>query len=263
MGRETKFLLALLGLLAGVFLGVVSMKLFVPRPPAGAGPDVHADIATAEAQALVEPPELSPATAPADAIAMAPPDVPPATAAPDQLEPPVRSSRFGGDAPPQVPPDPFVGVASFESAEPPPAPPASTAPPADLLPPVDPVSPANQVAEADLLPPPSFARAAPQPPPHDGPAPAPAIRESVPPSSFEPALAASPATPLGEAYVARAGDSWWSLAERAYGDGRFYRALFAWNRMIDPRVSLAPGTRLEIPPAAKLGASWPGLLPRD
>ena len=71
MGRETKFLLALLGLLAGVFLGVVSMKLFVPRPPAGAGPDVHADIATAEAQALVEPPELNPATAPADAIAMA------------------------------------------------------------------------------------------------------------------------------------------------------------------------------------------------
>jgi nucleoid-associated protein YgaU len=63
--------------------------------------------------------------------------------------------------------------------------------------------------------------------------------------------------------VAQAGDSWWSLAERAYGDGRLYRALFAWNRMIDPRVSLVPGTRLEIPPAAKLGASWPGLLPRD
>lgn len=217
MGRETKFLLALLGLLAGVFLGVVSMKLFVPRPPAGAGPDVHADIATAEAQALVEPPELSPATAPADAIAMAPPDVPPATAAPDHLEPPVRSSRFGGDAPPQVPQDPFVVAASYESAEPPPAPPARPAPPADLL----------------------------------------------PPPSFERGFAASPAAPLGDTYVAQAGDSWWSLAERAYGDGRLYRALFAWNRMIDPRVSLVPGTRLEIPPAAKLGASWPGLLPRD
>jgi len=257
MGRETKFLLALLGLLAGVFLGVVSMKLFVPRPPAGAGPDVHADIATAEAQALVEPPELSPATAPADAIAMAPPDVPPATAAPDHFEPPVRSSRFGGDAPPQVPQDPFVVAASFESAEPPPAPPARPAPPADLLPPADQVSP------ADLLPPPSFARAAPQPPPLGEPAPAPAIREPVPPSSFEPGFAASPAAPLGDTYVAQAGDSWWSLAERAYGDGRLYRALFAWNRMIDPRVSLVPGTRLEIPPAAKLGASWPGLLPRD
>ena len=55
MGRETKYLLALLGLLAGVFFGVVSLKLFVPRPPAGAGPDVHGDIATTEAQALVEP----------------------------------------------------------------------------------------------------------------------------------------------------------------------------------------------------------------
>ncbi|NBX30334.1 hypothetical protein EBR04_07830 [bacterium] len=39
MGRETKILLGLLGLLAGVFVGVLSMKLFVPRPPDGAGPD--------------------------------------------------------------------------------------------------------------------------------------------------------------------------------------------------------------------------------
>jgi nucleoid-associated protein YgaU len=63
--------------------------------------------------------------------------------------------------------------------------------------------------------------------------------------------------------VARDGDSWWSLAERAYGDGRLYRALFAWNRTIDPRVSLTPGTRLEIPPAATLRTAWPALLPRD
>ena len=65
------------------------------------------------------------------------------------------------------------------------------------------------------------------------------------------------------AYVASPGDSWWGLAERAYGDGRFYRALFAWNRVIDQRVSLAPGTRLEIPSRARLEAAWPKLMPAE
>ena len=58
MGRETKILLALLGLLVGVFMGVVALKLFVPRPPEGAGPDVHGNLAELETQPLVEPPEL-------------------------------------------------------------------------------------------------------------------------------------------------------------------------------------------------------------
>jgi nucleoid-associated protein YgaU len=64
-------------------------------------------------------------------------------------------------------------------------------------------------------------------------------------------------------YVARPGDSWWTLAERVYGDGRFYRALFAWNRAIDPRVSLVPGTTLQLPPADRLRVAWPALVPRD
>jgi nucleoid-associated protein YgaU len=51
------------------------------------------------------------------------------------------------------------------------------------------------------------------------------------------------------------------LAAAAYGDGRFYRALFAWNRAVDPRIALAPGTRLEIPPRPRLEAAWPRLLP--
>ena len=59
----------------------------------------------------------------------------------------------------------------------------------------------------------------------------------------------------------QAGESWWSLAEQAYGDGRLYRALFAWNRVLDPRVALAPGTVLEIPPLPKLEAAWPKLMP--
>jgi hypothetical protein len=53
------------------------------------------------------------------------------------------------------------------------------------------------------------------------------------------------------------------VAQQSYGDGRLYRALFAWNRTLDRRVSLAPGTRLEIPPASKLKAAWAKLVPAE
>jgi 5'-nucleotidase/UDP-sugar diphosphatase len=222
MGRETKILLALLGLLVGVFFGVVSMKLFVPRPPAGTGPDVHADIATAEAQALVEPPEFGPPPASAVDIATRPTPPPPADSLPADDPYAGRTSGFGADAPPaEGQRDPFVTQASFAAEEPAAAPSAP-----DLLPP----------HQALPLP----------------------AEPLVPPDQPQPPLPAA-----GDVYLAQPGDSWWSLAERAYGDGRLYRALFAWNRTIDPRVTLTPGTRLEIPPAAKLGAAWPALLPRD
>ena len=122
----------------------------------------------------------------------------------------------------------------------------------------EPPPPSDRPPPAELLPPPTFERPAQlsAEPAFSSPS-----RGAAAPPAFVPGP--PPPTAVGETYVAQAGDSWWSLAERAYGDGRLYRALFAWNRMLDPRVSLAPGTRLEIPPAAKLGASWPALMPRD
>jgi 5'-nucleotidase / UDP-sugar diphosphatase len=238
MGRETKFLLALLGMLAGVLFGVVSLKLFSPRPPAGVGPDVHTDIAATEAQDLVEPPALAP---------------PPARFEPPASDPYAgHSSRFGGGgnagASPPSSHDPLVVPASFEIAGPLP-----DAAPADLLPPPRERPEPAPVAAAPVAAFPIRSTAV-DPSPVDPPP-----RERAP-------LAASPSPtspmPDGE-YVAQPGDSWWSLAERAYGDGRLYRGLFAWNRVIDPRVTLAPGTRLEIPTAAQLGAAWPALQPRD
>jgi nucleoid-associated protein YgaU len=199
MGRETKLLLGLLATLFGVFVGVLSMKLLVPRPPAGAGPDVQADLATAEPQDLVEPPRFA-----AESATRPPTPRPPATVPPSQ-------SRFAA-APRSTAEetrDPFVTRASFNE-------PALAPPP-----------PSSPVME---------------------------------PAAFEQVAAAAPPM-AGTAYVAQPGDSWWSLAEQAYGDGRVYRALFAWNRRLDPRVSLVVGTPIELPHLDRLAAAWPALMP--
>jgi hypothetical protein len=190
MGREAKLLLGLLATLLGVFVGVLSMKLLVPRPPVGAGPDIHTEVAVGESHDLVEPP----------AFPTVPPSLPPAdTIEPVAVETPqdrvAASPPRGSDTR-----DPFVARATFES----------TAAPA----------------------------AVPSPP-----------------------AAATPAPTPGTAYVARRGDSWWSLAEVVYGDGRLYRAVFAWNRAIDARVSLVPGTAIELPSRDRLEAAWPALMP--
>ena len=231
MGRETKLLLGLLATLLGVFMGVLSMKLLVPRPPEGAGPDVHADVAAAETQDLVDPPQLAAGDElPVATAATAAPAAQGATAADlvSSAELTPSQSRFAPrtvSAAPRPDRDPFVA-------------PASLTQPADDMP---------------LAPPDRPAEMSPPQPTSDS---FPARFEPAPPRASEPPpLAASPT------YVTRPGDSWWSLAERSYGDGRLYRALFAWNRAVDPRISLVPGTSIEIPPAERLQAAWPGLHP--
>ena len=234
MGRETKILLALLATLAGVFLGVLSMKLLVPRPPVGAGPDVHVDIASTEENELVEPPSLSPPSP-----------------GPVAMEPAFVGAN----------PSPLPHYAESESVT----------EPGDLLPPPTPLA-APSVAVATEVPTTAMTDSS-------GPVSQPGIAAAAPrrdpfvaPTGFEMEHPQSPppqnmsptdSLPAAVVYVANPGDSWWDLSERAYGDGRLYRALFAWNRVIDPRVSLAPGTRLEIPPRPKLEAAWSKLMPTE
>ena len=79
MGRETKILLGLLAVLAGVFLGVLAVKLLVPRPPAGAGPDIRTEVAVARPIELVEPPALDPPSTPRRRFPSAPAAGPAAT----------------------------------------------------------------------------------------------------------------------------------------------------------------------------------------
>ena len=248
MGRETKILLALLATLAGVFLGVLSMKLLVPRPPIGAGPDVHVDVADTEQHELVDPPS-------------------PSASGPAAGSPAAGGASFA-DTGPLVPPRAPDRGFTPENGD-------LLPPPMALEPPVgqspDTSSSAAEIAASG----PASAATVPAAPPRRDPFVAPAglhmpitqqpvthqpitqqpVGESEPPAEPLPTSAA--------AYVASPGDSWWGLAERAYGDGRLYRALFAWNRVIDPRVSLAPGTRLEIPSRARLEAAWPKLMPAE
>ncbi len=253
MGRETKILLGFLGLLAGVFVGVLSMKLFVPRPPDGAGPDIHADHDFVESQPVVDPPTLAPR---AWDFAAAPPLVS------DQAAP--RQDHASDPVPPREPISPLPATTSVSpavtddllpppaeslTAEPPPAEPLAAQPPASRF--------AVQPAAAPPAQDPFLSRASFEQPAD------PVVNDVVasPVPAVSPPATAS-AIVAGAAYTVQAGDSWWSLAERAYGDGRFYRALFAWNRVLDPRVSLTPGTPLEIPQLPKLEAAWPKLLPR-
>lgn len=215
MGRETKFLLAVLGVLGGAFVGVLSMKLLVPRPPAGTGPDVDPQEQVVAVHDIVEPPAL---------------------------EPRATTSAFTAKR------DPFLAPAAF--AEPAVEEPSKAAEPRSVVaetPPVatvDPPPTAPRDEPADLLPPAAF--------------PAPAAQPHV---AREASMPPAGTTLIAGAHVTTPGDTWWSIAERAYGDGRLYRALYAWNRRLDPRVSTAPGTRLEIPPQPKLAAAWPRLMP--
>lgn len=246
MGREIRILLALLGLLAGVFVGVLSMKLLVPRPPAGAGPDVHADLASNESQDLVEPPRFGMR---ASDFASAPP----LTATPPEspAEPPVATgSRFatptrepattvtldpGSSTGPRR--DPFVAATSFET---PATDPQAVEEPSATA---EPSAPATRFAAPGSLP-----------------------AETGPQTPFQAPLPTPPAAvgPMaGAGYVVQEGDSWWSVAERAYGDGRLYRALFAWNRQLNPRVTLAAGTPLEIPSRSRLAVAWPRFMPQE
>jgi len=273
MGREKKIMLILLGTLSGAFLGVLSLKLLVPRPPSGVGPDVHFTAAAGSEQDrqgphdVVEPPTLSLPPRRSSGSAFA--DVSPAPLAAIESPLPVDSPPAPGDdnsSPLRSPAAPRAFPADPLAARP-------AAPPLRRDPAVAPAVLENPAAAAAGS---SSRFNGASSPPAGAPLPldreVPAVRSSpssplrsAPPSPLRSAGLVSPATAPSAAgfYVAREGDSWWSVAQQSYGDGRLYRALFAWNRTLDRRVSLAPGTRLEIPPAAKLKAAWAKLVPPE
>lgn len=257
MGRESRFLLTLLGLLAGVFVAALSIRLFSPRPPKGTGPDIHTSTASTAPTPLVPPPVLTPRPLPeplpAQPVELAaetqkqqlsladPPTLTPLISAPSgQPDSPVGRSRFSA---------PKTATTLVSNDEPlTPAAPWQAADQGHHQP--DHGDNTTRFQPSEQLSPPQITK-----PPTAPAFAAPPAQPSTPPGL-------PPVTP-GEPYVVVANDSWWSIAERAYGDGRYYRSLFAWNRTITPTISLATGTTLEIPPTARLELAWPRLMPAD
>ena len=278
MGRESKFLLSLLGLLAGIFVTALALRLLIPRPPEGTGPDIHT-ITFNPFSETVSPPDLTPRPEnnspqqerivsdveqkqprfpnieasfepsyvqtqtdelPLPAIKLdTPPTLEPVnkTLSPDVLSPDVQAPDV--QAPDVQAPDVQAPDAErFPNVEYQNAPPWQTE---EAIPPV-PQAPTKPVDSVN-------SQLPPQPPPIANPLPQ--------RSTIKPIKKLSP----GMLYDVQEGDSWWQLAESAYGDGRYYRSLFAWNKTLQPRVSLSPGTTLEIPQMNQLQLAWPRLIP--
>jgi nucleoid-associated protein YgaU len=301
MGRETKILLALLGTLSSGFVGVLGSKLFVPRPPDGAGPDVHLPAGDHDDGPIVDPPSFdrlepsifSATDPPGDAAAASASSFEARAASEmaadgetgDLLEPPtfwetdsdpsvteagsgehvVATDGLGQPAVGYPQSQPF-GVAEVDSADgeavrgysggAETADPAVTGLGADGGPAGFRTFEAGdsfpQAATDESLA--AAASAGVSQSPDAG-------LPMEPPGRFLPPTDAVPIS--SGSHLVTAGDTWWSIAERAYGDGRLYKPLFAWNRAIDPRVALAPGTRLEVPPLDNLATAHGSLLPKD
>ena len=84
-------------------------------------------------------------------------------------------------------------------------------------------------------------------------APAAPATEPAKPAEAAPAPAtpapAEPAKPAEASHVIVAGDTYWDLAKKAYGDGAKWKVISEANKSYEPR-RLPVGATLTIPPAA-------------
>jgi len=63
-------------------------------------------------------------------------------------------------------------------------------------------------------------------------------------------------------YITEPGDSFWSISQTIYNDGRYFRALYKYNQSHVPEFnSLKPGTKIGTPARADLIKLWPDLCP--
>lgn len=121
--------------------------------------------------------------------------------------------------------------------------PAETAPAATA----EPAMPELPTGSGDIATTPPTVPAEPAP---ATPAPAePAKRAEAAPAATEPAEPADATTPAASSHVVVAGDTYWDLAEKAYGDGAKWKMISDANKDYKPR-RLPIGAALTIPPAA-------------
>lgn len=131
-----------------------------------------------------------------------------------------------------------------EPAKPAPAP-AEPAKPAEAAPAAEPAMPALPAGSGDITttPPTVPAETAPA-----APATEPAKPAEAAPAPATPAPA-EPAKPAEASHVIVAGDTYWDLAKKAYGDGTKWKVISEANKSYEPR-RLPVGATLTIPPAA-------------
>lgn len=64
-------------------------------------------------------------------------------------------------------------------------------------------------------------------------------------------------------FVVGEGDSYWSIAQVVYNDGRYFRALYEHNKSVTPDFEVLPGTILVTPAKSDLIKLWPNQCPRE
>ncbi len=63
-------------------------------------------------------------------------------------------------------------------------------------------------------------------------------------------------------YVVQPNDNWWTITQRVYGNGAFYKALHEYNHREYPRPDLAVGDTIRTPDLAVLQKNYPDLTPK-
>jgi nucleoid-associated protein YgaU len=72
------------------------------------------------------------------------------------------------------------------------------------------------------------------------------------------------ALPNPQVVTTESGDSLWTISERVYGRGDYYKALFLHNRALIPQPDrIAAGIQLAIPSLDELRQRFPDACPRE
>ena len=93
---------------------------------------------------------------------------------------------------------------------------------------------------------------------------APPVRDTAP-ARDEPLVRDQVATSIENGpYTVLPNDSLWSISEKAYGTGGYFKALGEYNRAHLPRLDrLTVGNTLTVPPASTLEQNFPSLCPKQ
>jgi nucleoid-associated protein YgaU len=101
-------------------------------------------------------------------------------------------------------------------------------------------------------------------PPADDPQPAQQTQWQAGDTTDRAAAGVEPVMPDNGKYTVQPNDSLWTVSEKVYGSGRYFKAIYEHNRSRLPRADkLAVGTIILVPPVATLEQNYPALCPKQ